>query len=128
MGAKKDRRVQMGESKERPPGNVTSPTVSLEYVLITSTIGAFEGREVEVVDVPGAFLSADMDEEVSMLLRGCLTELIVKNAANIYRKYIPVDSNNQPVLYVKLQKALYGYIRSALLFYPKFIGISIISL
>jgi hypothetical protein len=33
-----------------------------------------------------------------------------------------MDAKNQPVLYVKLQKALYGYLRSALLFYLKFVG------
>jgi hypothetical protein len=33
------------------PGAATSPTVSLEYVLITSTIEAYEGREVAVVDI-----------------------------------------------------------------------------
>jgi hypothetical protein len=64
-----------------------------------------------VVDIPGAYLSADMDEEVIMLLRGRLAELMVKTAPNIYRKYITVDAKNQPVLYVKLQKALYGCLR-----------------
>jgi hypothetical protein len=34
-------------------------------MLITSTIDAFEGRDVAIVDVPGAFLMADMDEEVA---------------------------------------------------------------
>jgi hypothetical protein len=84
------------------PGDATSPTVTLESVLITSIIEAFEGREVTVVDIPGACLIADMDEEVIMLLRGRLAELMVKTAPNIYRKYITVDGNNQPVLYVKL--------------------------
>jgi hypothetical protein len=104
------------------PGAATSPTVSLESVLITSTIEAYEGREVAVVDIPGAYLSADMDEEVIMLLRGRLAELMVKTAPDIYRNYITVDATNQPVLYVKSQKALYGCLRSALLFYLKFVG------
>jgi hypothetical protein len=104
------------------PGAATPPTVSLESVLITSTIEAYEGREVAVVDIPGAYLIADMDEEVIMLLRGRLAELMVKTAPNIYRNYITVDAKNQPVLYVKLQKALYGCLRSALLFYLKFVG------
>jgi hypothetical protein len=61
-----------------------------------------------VVDVPGAFLGADVDEDVILVIRGILAELLVKTAPNIYRKYITLDSNNHPVLYVKLQKALYG--------------------
>jgi hypothetical protein len=60
-----------------------------------------------------------MDEEVFMCLRGRLAKPMVKTAPEIYRKYIYVGSNNKPVLYVKLQKALYGYLRSALLFYQK---------
>jgi hypothetical protein len=59
--------------KQREGSNksdATSPTVSLEAVLITSIIDAFEGRDVAIVDVPGSFLTADMDEEVLMCLRG----------------------------------------------------------
>jgi hypothetical protein len=103
------------------PVATTSPTVYLKYVLVTSTIEAFEGREVAVVDIPGAYLSADMDEEVIMLLRGRLVELMVKTAPNIYRKYMTVDANNQHILYVKLQKAMYGFLRSALMFYKKLV-------
>jgi hypothetical protein len=39
-----------------------SPTVGLEFVLIISTIKAFERRDVAIVDVSGAFLTADMGE------------------------------------------------------------------
>jgi hypothetical protein len=41
--------------------DATSPAVSLEAVLLTATIYSFEGRDVAIVDVPGAFLTADMD-------------------------------------------------------------------
>jgi hypothetical protein len=47
---------------------------------------------------------------------------MVKAAPNIYRKFITLNANNQPILYVKLQKALYGCLRSALLFYEKIVG------
>jgi hypothetical protein len=97
----------------------TSPTVALESVLITVTIDAFEKKELSIVDVPGAYLTADMEEEVFMCLRGKLAELMVKTAPEIYRKYVCVGPDNKPVMYVKLQKALYGCLRSALLFYLK---------
>jgi hypothetical protein len=83
-------------------------------VLITATIDAFEKREVAIVNVPGAYLTADMHEEVFMCIRGRLVELIVKTAPEIYRKYVYVGSDNKPVLYIKRQKALYGCLRSAL--------------
>jgi hypothetical protein len=100
---------------------VTIP-VYLEAVLITSTIDAFEGRDVAIVDVPGAFLTADMDKDVYICLRGPLAELIVKTTPEIYRKYVYVGPDNKSVLYVKLQKSLDGYLRSALLFYLKLLG------
>jgi hypothetical protein len=65
--------------------------------MITATIDAHEGRDVDVVDVPGAFLSADMDEYFLMTIKGQLAELMVKAAPNIYRKYITLDANNQPI-------------------------------
>jgi hypothetical protein len=111
-----DGRKQREGSKN---SDATSPTVALESVLITATIDAFEKREVAIVDVPGAYITAYMDEEVFMCLRGRLAELMVKTAPEIYRKYIYVGPDNKPVLYVKLQKALYGFLRSALLFYLK---------
>jgi hypothetical protein len=104
------------------PGAANYPTVAVESVMITATIEAHEGRDVAVVDVPGSFLSADMDEYVIMTIKGRLAELMVKAARNIYRKYITLDANNQPILYVKLQNALYGCLRSALLFYEKLVG------
>jgi hypothetical protein len=76
---------------------------------------------VAIVDVPGEFLTADMDEEVIMCLRGRLTELMVKTAPNIYRKFISIDNKGNSILYVKLQKALNGCFRSALLFYLKLV-------
>jgi hypothetical protein len=87
-------------------------------VLITATIESFEGG-VAVVDVPGALLSADVDEEVITTIRGRLAELMVKTAPKICRKYITLNANNKPVVCVKLQKATYGCLRSALLFYLK---------
>jgi hypothetical protein len=103
-------------------GDATPPTIALESVLITATFDAFEARDVAIVDVPGAFHSADMDEEVIMTIHGRLAELMVKAAPTIYMKYITIDANNQPILYVKLYKALYGCLRSTLLFYQKLVG------
>jgi hypothetical protein len=49
---------------------------------------------VAIVDVLGAFLSANMDEEVIMTIRGRFAELMVKASPNIYRKHITLDANN----------------------------------
>jgi hypothetical protein len=73
----------------------------LTSVLITATIDVFERRDVAIVDVPGAFLTADMDEEVIMCPRARLSGLMVKTAPNIYRKFISIDNTCN---YVKLSQ------------------------
>jgi hypothetical protein len=55
--------------------------LTLESVLITAAIDTFEGREEAIVDVPGAYMTTDIDEEEVMCLRGRLAELIVKKGA-----------------------------------------------
>ena len=54
---------------------VSSPTISLETHMISCTIDAKEGRHIVVLDIPGAFLHADMEETVHMLLEGTTAEL-----------------------------------------------------
>jgi hypothetical protein len=71
---------------------------------------------VAVTDIPGAFLHADMEDDVHMLLEGNIAELIVKLDPTLYRKYIWENKNGKPMLYVKLQKALYGMLQAAILF------------
>jgi hypothetical protein len=95
--------------------------VALESVLITATINAFERKDTAIVDVPGAFLMADMDEEVIMCLRRRLANLIVKTAPYIYHKYICLDKEGNSILCVKPHKALCGCLTSALLFCIKLV-------
>eukprot|EP00957_Ditylum_brightwellii_P057835 4385981-Ditylum_brightwellii.AAC.1 len=47
-------------------GEATSPTVTTDAVIVTSAIDAFENRDVAVIDLPGAFLHAEMDDVVHM--------------------------------------------------------------
>jgi len=95
----------------------SSPTVSLEAMMMSCAIDAKEGRHVAVTDIPGAFLHADMEDDVHMLLEGTIAELIVKLNPTLYRKYIWENRQGKPMLYVKLQKALYGTLQAALLFW-----------
>ena len=88
-------------------------------MLFTSIIDAKEQQDVVVVDVPCAFLQADLDKDVWMALDGNLAKLMVKVSPQLYLKYVTVDKKGKKVLYVKLQKALYGLLRNAMLFYRK---------
>jgi len=85
-----------------------SPTVSTESTFITATIAAAEKRKVRCYDVPSAFVNTDVDEDVIMVLQGDLADMMVQIAPETYRKYITTDKKGTRILYVKLQKALYG--------------------
>jgi NADH:ubiquinone oxidoreductase subunit F (NADH-binding) len=92
----------------------SSPTVSLEMIIMSCTIDVKENRYVVVADIPGAFLHADMEGDVHMLLEGTI---IIKLDTKLYRKYIWWIRNDKAMLYVRLKKALYGTLQAALLFW-----------
>jgi hypothetical protein len=69
--------------------------------------------------VPSAFVNTDMDEVVIMVLKGELADMMIQIAPKVYRKNVTADRKGTPILYVKLQKALYGLMRVSLLFYRK---------
>ncbi len=54
------------EDKNRE--DTASPVVMTESVLITAAIDAEEGRDVAVIDLPGTFLHADIDDLVVMMV------------------------------------------------------------
>jgi hypothetical protein len=65
-------------------------------------VDSHKRRDVACYDIPGAFLHADRDEDMTMVLKGCLAELMVQVAPNHYCKYVTVNKRNTPILYVKL--------------------------
>ena len=95
---------------------------ALESVLLTSLIDAKEGRHVAITDIPNAFITANMEgEDVIMKLRGCVAELLVCTAPELYRKYVLYE-NGKPTLYVEALRAIYGTIKSAMLYYKKWVN------
>jgi Reverse transcriptase (RNA-dependent DNA polymerase) len=94
----------------------SAPTVKTESLFLSCLIDAMEGRVVFTLDIPGAFMHADMDELVHMKLEGPLAELLTKVDPDAYRKFV-VTEKGKPVIYVELAKALYGTLQAALLFW-----------
>ena len=69
------------QRKKSTKEEVASPTVPTEHVSITATIDAFENRDVATVYLLGVFLHTKVDpndDTIHMVLRGELTELMVK--------------------------------------------------
>jgi hypothetical protein len=62
----------------------SSPTVSIESVMLSCVIDAKERRDVATVDLPGAFMQADMEDTVHMKLEGKMAELLVKCDPKLY--------------------------------------------
>ena len=52
--------------------------------MITAAIDGYEQRDVATMDIPGAFLNAENDEYIVILLRGKLAELMVQIDPQLY--------------------------------------------
>jgi hypothetical protein len=94
-----------------------SPTVAMEPMFITAAITASKKCHVCCYNIPSAFVNTDVNEDMLMVLKGETAEMMVNIAPQIFRRYITVDKAGTKVLYVKLQKALYGLMRASLFFY-----------
>ena len=95
--------------------DTASPTVSVDAFFLTGMIDAKEGRDTAITDIKGAYLNAKMKDEVLMKITGREAELFCEIDPNL-EEFI-VEVKGQKVLYVQLDKALYGCVQSALLWY-----------
>ena len=98
--------------------NIISPTVSIDSLMISCTLDETEGINFITVDIPGAFMQADMDELVHVKFEVIMAEMLVKIYTELYNRYAVMDQY-QLVIYMALNKSLYGTIRASLLFWSK---------
>ena len=112
-GCADGRKQRIYKSKEGP----SSTTISMESLFLTCVIDVMERRHVITCDNPGAFMQADMDELIHVKLEGELAELLIK--VNSTYEDILKHEGNKPVIYAELDKALYGTLQAALLFWKK---------
>ena len=96
----------------------TAPTVRTEAVFLTAVIDAMEGRNVVVLDVPGAFMQAEIDELVHVRFTGAMVTLLLEIDYEMYKDYVVVEKGER-AMYMELLKALYGTLREARLFWQK---------
>ena len=87
-------------------------------MFLTAVIDAMEGRNVVVLDVPGAFMQAKIDELVHIRLTGAMVTLLLEIDHEMYKDYVVVEKGER-VMYMELLKALYGTLRAAHLFWQK---------
>jgi len=95
--------------------NVSSPTATTTSTMMVAAIAAAEGRKVITADVSGAFLHADMAMTgvvVHVRLDSIMTRFLVKLDPS-YAQYV----NEDGTCIVQLDRALYGTIEAARLWY-----------
>lgn len=83
--------------------------------MLNTFIDAYEGRHVAAIDIKGAFLKAKLPDEL---------ELVTKMTGELAQLMCELDHSLQcdeeGVLYLQFEKALYGHIEAARLFYDDF--------
>ena len=107
-----------------PKEDAASPTAKTESVFITGVIEAMEEREVAIIDIPNAFIQT-LNEKLKehhqpdiLKVKGLLVEILVQIEPALYGPYV-VYENGVPVLYMLVLMAIYGMVKSSLLFYRK---------
>ena len=94
----------------------TSPTVSIEALMLSLMIDAHENRVVATCDISGAFLHCDMDEFAYVVVDGELVNMLIRSNPK-YAEYIHITRDGRKVVYLQLKKALYGTLKAARLFF-----------
>ena len=96
--------------------DASSPSVSTEALLLTTSIDVVVKRFVSTCDITGAFLKADMDEFVLLALYNQEINALIQ-ANKKYEKIVHKLRNGKKVLYLELMKAMYDCLKSARLFW-----------
>jgi len=112
-GCADGRKQRLYKTKEE----TSSPTVSTEALFLTCAVDAVEKRAVLICDIPGAFMQADIDETVHLRLEGPILSALLR-IDSTYAKFVVLE-RGKPVLYTELDKALYGTLQAALLFWER---------
>ena len=107
-GSLKARLVADGRMQDRDNGqDVSSPTVSTESLFLLAAVFAAESRRVITVDIEGAFLHGVMTNVIYMEISVHCVDVLIYMYGDIYINKI----------YVKLDRALYGTIEAAKVWY-----------
>lgn len=99
-----------------PREEATSPTCHLESLLLSFMLDAADERCVGVVDIPGAFLTSDVEEDTYVIVDGVMVDMLLKSNPK-YEKFVHTTRNGKRIVYLKLKKQMYGTVKAARVFY-----------
>ena len=111
----------------RSKDSISSLTVSTKGIIGSFVIDAYKEREIAIINIPGAYLHADMEHKENRRVILKLQDEFVEYMCQANPKYLPyvLIIKDRKTLYLKLLRALYGCIESALLWYNLFSSILI---
>eukprot|EP00957_Ditylum_brightwellii_P150022 11425345-Ditylum_brightwellii.AAC.1 len=89
--------------------------------MLSCLINTAEERDNTKVDIPGAFMQANMDKVVYRKLEGTMAELLVRLDPKLYHPYLRAE-DGRTVMHIQLRKALYGTLKAALLFWKNLLS------
>ena len=86
-------------------------------ILNTLAIDVYEGKDLAIVDVPGAYLHADMPQTESKIVLIKLESNFVDIMCSVNEGCTPhvVYEGKTKVLYMKVLRAIYGCLESTIL-------------
>ena len=93
--------------------DLSSPTVTTQSVFMVAATAGRERRRVVVIDISGAYLNADLTGIKVRMRLDPLLSAIIAQLDIVYEKFIEPDGS----IVVELDKALYGCVESARLWY-----------
>ncbi|MEM1009075.1 MAG: reverse transcriptase domain-containing protein, partial [Myxococcota bacterium] len=99
---------------------ITSPTLSTEGLMLAMMQASREGRHIASAGVAGADLKTSMPDYVVMRFEGDMVDIILAADPSLGVGLIH-DKNGKRILLVVLNKALYGCVKSAMLWYNLFV-------
>ena len=116
----KARLVADGRGEDRSlfaESDIASPTVSISSLFTIASVTAAKGYRVITMDIGQAYLNADMQQDVYIKLEPLISDILIERDSS-FSKYL--DQKGE--ILVKLNKALYGCVESAKLWYNTISG------
>jgi hypothetical protein len=105
--------------------DASSPTATMESVLLTDVIAAEECCDVAVVGIPNAFIQTRVEceeDKVIIWVWGCLVDVFCKINPT-FKKSVMVNMKGEKQLLLQCENAIHSMLMTSLLFYNTFIKI-----
>ena len=99
----------------------TSPAAHYNSLIASVVIDAMEDRDIATCDIAGAYLKARMDDYVIIQIIGHAVQSLLRVNSKKYKAFVTVEKEEK-VLYLRLLKAIYAFLKAAILWYKLFAG------